>query len=73
MSADGGQLLIEPETIDLGGPSFLDSAASSLARGLATIRQDVPGVPTGMSLDEVQVTPQGFDARLSGTDVVIGR
>ncbi len=73
VSADGGQLLIEPETIDLGGPSFLDSAASSLARGLATIRQDVPGVPTGMSLDDVQVTPQGFDARLSGTDVVVGR
>jgi hypothetical protein len=73
VTADGGQLLIEPETVDLGGPSFLDSAASSLARGLATIRQDVPGVPTGMSLDEVKVTPQGFDARLSGTDVVIGR
>ena len=73
VSAEGGQLLIEPETIDLGGPSFLDSAASSLARSLATIRQDVAGVPTGMSLDEVQVTPQGFDARLSGTDVVIGR
>ncbi len=73
VTADGGQLLIEPETIDLGGPSFLDSAASSLARELATIRQDVPGVPTGMSLDEVQVTPQGFDAKLSGTDVVIGR
>lgn len=73
VTADGGQLLIEPETIDLGGPSFLDSAASSLARQLATIRQDVPGVPTGMSLDDVKVTPQGFDARLSGTDVVIGR
>ncbi len=72
VSADGGQLLIEPETIDLGGPSFIDSAASSLARALATIRQDVPGVPAGMSLDEVEVTPQGFDARLSGTDVVIG-
>lgn len=71
--ADGGQLLIEPETIDLGGPSFLDSAASALARGLATIRQDVAGVPTGMSLTEVEVTPQGFDARLNGTDVVIGR
>ncbi len=73
VTADGGQLLIEPETIDLGGPSFLDSAASSVARGLATIRQDVPGVPTGMSLDGVQVTPQGFDARLSGTDVTVGR
>ncbi|HWO52216.1 MAG TPA: LmeA family phospholipid-binding protein [Ornithinibacter sp.] len=73
VTADGGQLLIEPETIDLGGPSFLDAAASTLARSLATIRQDVPGVPAGMSLDAVAVTPQGFDARLSGTDVTIGR
>jgi hypothetical protein len=73
VTADGGQLLIEPETVDLGGPAFLDAAASTLARSLATIRQDVPGVPQGMSLDEVEVTPQGFDARLSGTDVTIGR
>ncbi len=73
VTADGGQLLIEPETVDLGGPSFLDAAASTLARSLATIRQDVPGVPTGMSLTAVEVTPQGFDAQLSGTDVVVGR
>jgi hypothetical protein len=73
VTADGGQLLIEPETVDLGGPSFLDSAASALARGLATIRQDVAGVPEGMSLDAVAVTPAGFDAQLSGTDVTIGR
>ena len=72
VSADGGQLLIEPETVDLGGPSFLDSAASALARSLATIRQDVAGVPEGMSLTSVQVTPEGFDAQLSGTDVVMG-
>ena len=73
VSADGGQLLIEPETVDLGGPSFLDSAASALARSLATIRQDVPGVPEGMSLTAVEVTPEGFDARLTGTDVVVTR
>ena len=73
VTADGGQLLIEPETVDLGGPAFLDAAASSLARGLATIRQDVPGVPEGMSLDAVQMSAEGFDARLSGTDVVITR
>ncbi|HYN57789.1 MAG TPA: LmeA family phospholipid-binding protein [Motilibacterales bacterium] len=73
VSADGGQLLIEPETVDLGGPSFLDSAASTLARSLVTIRQDVAGVPEGMSLTAVQVTPQGFDAQLNGADVVIGR
>jgi hypothetical protein len=72
VSADGGQLLIEPETIDLGGPSFINAAASTLARSLATIRQDVAGVPEGMSLTAVQVTPEGFDAQLNGTDVVIG-
>lgn len=38
--ADGGQLLIEPETVDLGGPSFLDSAASALA---PQPRHDPPG------------------------------
>jgi hypothetical protein len=73
VSADGGQLLIEPETVDLGGPSFLDAAASTLARGLVTIRQDVAGVPEGMTLSAVQVTPEGFDAQLTGSDVVIGR
>jgi hypothetical protein len=73
VSADGGQLLIEPETLDLGGPAFLNSAASTLARTLVTIRQDVPGVPEGMSLTAVQVTAEGFDAQLEGTDVVITR
>jgi hypothetical protein len=73
VSADGGQLLIEPETVDLGGPSFLDAAASTLARNLATVRQDVAGVPEGMSLTAVQVTPEGFEAQLTGTDVIIGR
>jgi hypothetical protein len=70
--ADGGQLLIEPETVDLGGPSFLDAAASALARSLVTIREDVPGVPEGMALTEVEVTDAGFAASLSGTDVTIG-
>ena len=71
--ADGGQLLIEPETIDLGGPAFLDSAASALARTLVTIREDVPGVPEGMALTDVEVTDAGFSASLSGADVVITR
>ena len=71
--ADGGQLLIEPETVDLGGPSFLDAAASALARSLVTIREDVPGVPEGMALTAVEVTDAGFDASLSGTDVTITR
>lgn len=73
VGADGGQLLIEPETVELGGPAFLDAAASAVARGLVTIRQDVPGVPEGMALTAVEVTPQGFAASLTGADVTITR
>ena len=73
VTAEGGQLLIEPETVDLGGPSFLDAAASSWPAAWPPSGRTCPGVPTGMSLDAVAVTPQGFDAQLSGTDVVVGR
>lgn len=73
VTADGGQLLIEPETVDLGGPDFLDSALSSLARRLVTIRQPVEGVPEGMALTDVTVTDAGFAVSLSGTDVTITR
>ena len=71
VEADAGQLLIEPETVDLGGPEFLDRTASALARRLVTIRQDVAGVPEGMSLTDVEVTDAGFAVTLTGTDVVV--
>lgn len=70
---DGAGLLIEPETVELGGPSVVDDAASALARELVTIRQDVPAVPPGMVLRDVRVTPEGFAVRLDGRDVVLGR
>ncbi len=73
VTADGGRLLIEPETVDLGGPSFVNSAASAIARTLVTIRQPVPGVPEGMTLTEVGVSGAGVEASLTGDDVTIGR
>lgn len=73
VTADGGRLLIEPDTVDLGGPSFIDSAASAVARSLVTIRQPVPGVPEGMALTAVEVEDAGFAVSLAGTDVMIGR
>lgn len=69
--ADNGQLLIEPESVDLGGPAFLDSAASTIARNLVTIRQDIPGMPDGVELTEVTVSGAGFRVLLAGTDVTI--
>ena len=69
--ADQGQLLIEPESVDLGGPAFLDSAASAIARNLVTIRQDLPGMPDGVVLTEVTVSGAGFRVFLAGKDVTI--
>ncbi len=71
--ADGGELLIEPETVDLGGPEFVDSALSAIARSLVTIRQPVPGVPEGMTLTGVSVSGAGIAASLTGEDVVVAR
>lgn len=68
-----GRLVIEPETIDLDGPDWLDSAASALVRQLVTIRHTVEGVPDGMALTSVSVQPGGFRAHLRGAEVAITR
>lgn len=68
-----GRLVIEPETIDLDGPDWLDSAASSIVRRLVTIRHAVEGVPDGMALTSVSVRPDGFRAHLRGEGVAITR
>lgn len=71
--AEGGQLVIEPQTIDLDGPDWLDSAASSLVRQLVTIRHTVEGVPEGMALTSVSVQDNGFRAHLRGDNVSVTR
>ncbi|KGN39635.1 LmeA family phospholipid-binding protein [Knoellia subterranea] len=73
VSAEAGQLLIEPETIDLDGPDWFDSAASAIVRQLVTIRHTVEGVPAGMALTSVSVQDNGFRAHLRGENVAITR
>ena len=46
--ADNGELVIEPESVDLDGPDWLDTVASAAARALVTIRQPVQGGPDGL-------------------------
>jgi hypothetical protein len=67
--AVGGQLVIEPETVDLGGPDVLDAALSAAARRLVTIHHTLEGLPDGMRLTDVEVTDGGFRASLEGNDV----
>ena len=66
-----GQLVITPDTIDLDGPDWLDTAASAIVRRLVTIHHTVEGVPAGMALTSVSVEADGFRAHLRGSNVTI--
>ena len=72
VQADDGQLLIEPETVDLGSFDWINDIASATVRAFVTIRHTVTGLPDGMRLDAVEVQRDGFRVELSGTGVRIG-
>lgn len=71
VTAVNGQLVIVPETVDLGGPGVLDTALSTAARRLVTIRHTVTGLPAGVRLTGVKVEQGGFRAKLTGSEVVL--
>lgn len=64
-----GLLVVEPTTIDLGGPSFLAGLLGTVVRGLVTIEHEVEGLPEGLVLQDVAVQEEGFRAHLRGADV----
>ena len=66
-----GLLVIEPRTIDIGGPSVLAGIFGALARELVTIEHAIEGIPEGLVLLDVTVQDDGFRAELGGTDVRI--
>jgi hypothetical protein len=66
-----GRLVVEPTTIDVGGPSFLAGLIGTVVRGLVTIEHEVEGLPEGLVLEEVVVQDDGFRATLRGDDVRI--
>ena len=68
---EDGLLVVEPETVDLGGPDLLDSAASATVRRLVTIRQQVEGLPPGMRLTRVEVVAGGFRVHLEGRRIAL--
>lgn len=73
VSVDHGDLLIVPETVDVGLPGLVNDALSSAARDLVTVRQAIEGLPERLVLTAITVRPSGFEATLRGTDVVIAR
>ncbi|MCC2319719.1 hypothetical protein [Cellulomonas xiejunii] len=71
VTVSAGRLVIEPRTIDIGGPAFLADVFGALARELVTIEHEIEGVPDGLVLREVTVQRDGFRAQLRGADVRI--
>lgn len=67
----GGRLVVEPRSIDLGGPDFVSEGIAAAVRQLVTIEHEVEGLPRGLVLEDVAVRDDGFRARLSGSSVVL--
>ncbi len=65
----GGRIVVEPRTVDVGGPDALSQALGGIARGLVTVEHEVEGLPEGLVLQDVTVQADGFRAVLSGRDV----
>ncbi|WP_350003376.1 LmeA family phospholipid-binding protein [Pseudarthrobacter sp. WHRI 8279] len=72
VEADAGRLVVEPRSIDFGGPGFVSDAVGAVVNGLVTIEHDIEGLPEGLVLQEVTVQEDGFRARLSGENVKLG-
>ncbi|WNB85842.1 LmeA family phospholipid-binding protein [Cellulomonas sp. ATA003] len=73
IEVERGRLVIEPRSVDIGGPDLLSGALGGIARRLVTIDQDVEGLPEGLVLQDVVVQDDGFRATLRGDDVVLAQ
>ncbi|MHA7189365.1 LmeA family phospholipid-binding protein [Arthrobacter sp. MDT2-16] len=72
VDVEDGRLVMEPTSIDLGGPGLLSGATAAVVRGLVTIEHDIEGLPEGLVLQDVTVQGNGFRANLRGEDVRLG-
>ncbi len=64
-----GLLLVEPRSIDLGGPDVVSRAVAGAVRQFVTIEHTIEGLPPNLVLRDVEIEQEGFRAHLSGDDV----
>ncbi|WP_159619788.1 LmeA family phospholipid-binding protein [Arthrobacter zhaoguopingii] len=69
VDVEDGRLVVEPRSIDIGGPDFLSDATAAVVRRFVTIEHDIEGLPEGLVLQNVAVRDDGFRASLRGEDV----
>ncbi|WP_394248886.1 LmeA family phospholipid-binding protein [Arthrobacter pityocampae] len=72
VDVENGRLVMEPRSIDLGGPGFLSDGIAAVVRRFVTIEHVIDGLPEGLELRDVTVRGDGFRAALTGEDVVLG-
>ncbi|PPB48761.1 hypothetical protein C4K88_13680 [Arthrobacter pityocampae] len=72
VDVENGRLVMEPRSIDLGGPGFLSDGIAAVVRRFVTIEHEIEGLPEGLELRDVAVQGDGFRAALTGEDVVLG-
>ena len=71
VEVQNGLLVVEPSSVDLGGPDFVSKATAELVRELVTIEYAVEGLPPNLVLRDVSTEEDGFRAELAGNDVVL--
>jgi hypothetical protein len=69
VEVEAGRLVVEPRSIDFGGPTFISEATGAVVRRLVTIEHDIEGLPVGLVLRDVTVQDSGFRAELHGENV----
>lgn len=72
VEVEGGKLVVEPRSIDLGGPDFLSGATAAVVRAHVTVEHTIAGLPEGLVLQDVAVQGDGFRIKLKGEDVTLG-
>ncbi|MHA7240407.1 LmeA family phospholipid-binding protein [Arthrobacter sp. TMS1-12-1] len=73
VEVEGGRLVMEPRSIDVGGPGFLSQGIAAVVRRFVTIEHEIEGLPDGLVLRDVTVQDDGFRADLTGEDVALAR
>lgn len=73
VEVQNGTIVVEPTSIDVGGPDFLSDSIADVVRRFVTIDHRIEGLPEGLELQDVQVVDGGFRANLAGEDVSLGQ
>jgi hypothetical protein len=69
VQVEDGRLVVEPTSIDVGGPDALADALADVVRRLVTIEHSIEGLPERLVLQDVVVQRDGFRATLRGEGV----